>query len=167
MASGNFFGSTLVRAAEVRITFSSDAKVSVVGMLQNVTINLDAGIRPFFELGSEIKFFIPDRPRAALRADKLFCIQSNDVDGKVPNFIGSNVDSMPGIDIASLLSEKGFGLTFSNVNTNLPNDMVFLLESYSFVANVGNLVVMENITATGEVNPIATNYETAASSITG
>lgn len=171
---GNFFdaNTTIARAQEVRLKIKSDEgqpTSTIVGLLQNVQITIDGGIRPFFELGSEIKFFIPDRPRVSLRADKLFCRDSTVTNNVGPNIIGKDAPGagVPGVLLAKILTEKGFLVEFTGFVSNLPVDMVFLLESYSFVANVGNLVCMENISAAGECNSIADNYELAASSITG
>ena len=143
---------TLYRSAEVRVKWGN----GYAGLLQNVTISIDAGIRPMFEVGSDAKFFIPDRAFATLRASRLYAKDHED-------FVAT-------ANFGALLTQDGFTMDLEEYtapgtsllfNVAPVRDCKFFIESYRAIAGVANVVVMEDISAQGEAPPAWANFGTA------
>jgi len=154
----------LIRLGDVRIAVTpftagggAGSKIHV-GLLQDASVQIDANVRPFFEVGSEGKWFVPDRPYATLRADRLFSLSST------ANLVGGAYGC--GTTFEEILSSLGFTLaierasahnTFGALADVLP-ECVFYLESYNVGVQVGNVVSLENITAVGEAQGVSANF---------
>ena len=141
-------GSTaLYRSAEITLSWGN---VTSLGLLQNVAITVDAGVRPMFEIGSDTKFFTPDRAYASLKAARLYCKLHEDI--------------APTNSFGSLLIQDGFTMNIQVGGADIidadPRPMKFFVESYRLVSNVGNVIVMEDISAIGEAPGLWTNFTT-------